>query len=242
MKQAISTFSYDFNKSYYENYWANRYGAMRNAGEMNDIMDRLWWNYNETQNIDGTNIDYGVDIKSFVQTTYNGQEQLCMLDALAQEIFDVLGSVFGCGLARALFKIFDWFTDLFGSFICTATVETLGTECGQEFLQVLKDYRDKEMMTYREGLNMIRYYRVLGPKVVEAINADIESHAVYTYLWITYIAPLPTYIENGEKDKVIYIYFKMMDDMIKKYDIETSDKLDNWMCETLTKYELELEF
>lgn len=236
MAQAISTFSYDFEKSYYENFWSNRYSAMRNGGQFNEAFTRLWGAYNSTKTVDGVDVDDGVDIKLFVQYTYNGDTTLCMIDAMVQAITDIIGSVIGCGIANAIFDIVDAITDLFGSFICTATVEALGTECGESFLTTLKSYRDEEMMTYREGLNMVRYYTVIGPRIVEAIESDIERHTVYAYLWNTYIEPLGTMVKGNEKEKIILTYFTMMDEMVKRYKLDVSPKFDHWVEESLVKY------
>ena len=236
MKQAISTFSYDFNKSYYENFWANRYGEMRNSGQFYEVYGRLWESYDEPLEIEGVLVNNGIDVKSFVQTVYNGQITLCMVDALAQAIADIIGSVFGCGIAEIIFGIIDWFTDLFGSFICTATVEALGTECGEKFLNTLKEYRDVEVMSFDEGISMIKYYSVLGPRIVKAIDADMERGTVYTFLWVNYIQSLEQMAKNNEKDKIIYTYFTMMDLMVKRYDIKVSKRFDTWVCNSEKNY------
>lgn len=236
MTQDITTFSYDFNKSYYENFLSNRLGGMRNSGQFYEVYDRLWQSYDTTTTIDGVIVNNGVDVKEFVQQVYNGTVPLCMVDALGRAIADAIGGIFGCGVGKAIFAVIDWFTDLFGSFICTATVESLGTECGTDFLKQLKDYRDDEMMTYKEGKDMVRYYGIVGPKVVKAIEADKERATVYLYLWTTYILPLGIMVENNDKSKVIYIYFKMLDEMVTKYDIKVSTRFDNWVEESLEKY------
>lgn len=236
MGQAITTFSYDFNKSYYENFLANRYGEMRNSGQFAEFYPRLWEAYDETKVIDGVTVNNGIDIKTFVQTVYNGTVTLCMLDALARAVSDVIGQIFGCSIGKAIFKVISFFTDLLGSFICTATIDTLGTECGTTFLKALKDYRDVEIMSNKEGIDMVRYYTVIGPRIVEAINNDLEKHTVYAYLWNNYIEPLGALVENNEQEKVIYIYFTMMDEMVKRYNLDVSPKFNTWVEESLITY------
>jgi len=110
------------------------------------------------------------------------------------------------------------FFDSLGSFICTGTVNVLGTKCGNELLWKLKTYRD-ETMNEAEGLEMLRYYAVLGPKVVKLISEDPDKIIIYKYLYSEYISKLEGMIERQEKNDVFILYFKMVDDMLERYDI-----------------------
>ena len=239
MRQEISTFSYSFDRSYYENFWANRYAAMRNSGEFHYLNDELWQKHNDSLILDGISVDNGVDIKPFVRAVYNGQQRMCLLEIIGDAILEAIGSVFGCSVARAIEDALDDIADFFGTFICTATVETLGTECGREFIDMLKEYRDVEMLTFKEGIDMLRYYRIVGPRIVAAINNDPEKHTMYTYLWNRHIKPLEALIKDGQKGKVLHSYFTLIDEMVKHYDIDMSPRFDKWMETSLETVLLE---
>lgn len=239
MKHAITTFSYSFDRSYYENFYADRYKAMRTAGQFNYLNDELWSKHSTDVSMGGKLVDYGVDIKPFVRAVYNGQQRICMLESVGDFITELIGSVFGCSVAKAIDKAFSDIADFFGTFICTATVETLGTKCGREFIDMLKAYRDTEMTTFKEGIDMLRYYRIVGPRIVAAINADVEKHTMYTYLWNTHIYPLEALIESGDKKQVLYNYFALIDEMVKHYDITMSPRFNKWMETSLDTVLLE---
>jgi len=153
-----------------------------------------------------------------------------MLDAMANKIGNLLGKTgsIGCELGKAIFDIVDGFTDLFGTFICTATAENLGKPCAADFLDVLKSYRDSTM-TNREGLLMLKYYRDIGPKIVDSIEADKDKDLVYQYLWSDYIHKLPYLIDRDEQDIILHIYLKMIDEMCEKYGIEVSPEFEEWV-------------
>jgi len=230
-----STLTYDFNKTYFENFYNARLKEMNSSGDFYRMFYDSWDAKDSNITVDGVAVNNGIDIKDYVQRIYNGQTPKCMLDQMAYDIGAALGGLgdFGCALGKAIYDIINAFTDIFGTFICTATVENLGKECGAEFLATLKDYRDATM-TDREGILMLGYYRDIGPQLVEAINKDPDREAVYSYLWTDYIVQLPDIIESGNKHKVLTIYLAMIDEMADRYGIETTDRFKLWK----QKYEL----
>lgn len=184
-------------------------------------------------------IDEGIDLVTFVQNVYNGDQQICLLDKIAREIGQAVADVFGavglgdlgCSIGNVISKVFDKFTDVFGSFICTATAEALDSECARKMLAEFKGYRDSRVMTTRKGQQIVRYYQVLGPKIVEAIDADPERELVYAGIMNDYLVPLKTAIDSDDTKEVFRIYFQLMADMVDKYGIKTGMKFRQWVKE-----------
>ena len=240
---------YDFNKSYYENFISNRYIGLSTNGNASHLFNdegdnsrRIWydsaWGGAETEVVNGVVVDAGINVRDYINNVYNGDQPTCLIDKLAREIgnaiayvFDVVGlGGIGCTIQQAIFDIIDSFTDIFGSFICTATLED--TRCGGKLLDELKKYRDTEVMNTHQGMRIVKYYEVLGPRIVAAIDADEDSDVVYKYVLAEYVLPLgdATKAESGSsgRAKVFSIYFRLMDEMVNRYGIKVSSVFDKW--------------
>ena len=225
--QTATTFNYNFELSYYDNYLHNLEKSIPKAGNVYTMFMDSWLTKSTTKVVDGVVVNDGIDIKDHVQRVYNGQTPECLLDAIGHKIAAASTKIFGCEFGKAIYAIIDDFTDIFGTFICTATTEYLGRECAASFLQVLKDYRDSTM-TDREGLLMLKYYRDIGPKIVEAISNDVDKDDVYKYLWADYISTLHTLVACNDKDKLIGVYLQMVDEMADRYNISTGKEFTDW--------------
>lgn len=227
----VAPIVYDFQKSWYENYYSNRLNSMSTTGDFNDMYETAWKDRRATITIDGAVVDNGVDIKQFVQLYFNGDTPLCMIDKLASDIGELIGKLpGGCDLGKAIFKAIDSITNVFGTFICTATIEAIGHKESSCVLDMLKEYRDKEVANTAEGLKMIRYYGVLGPRIVRHIKEDAEREVIYKYLYAEYISPLQTAVKSKENSKVFHIYFRLMEDMVQRYNIKTSKRFKQWVA------------
>lgn len=227
-------FTYSFSRSYFENFKANLVSLQSTSGAFNIMFEDYWKDY---RRIDANGMDIGVDLKTFVQNVYNGDQQICLIDKVAREIgqavADVLGAVglgdLGCSIGNVISDVFDSFTDVFGSFICTATSEALDSECARKMLAEFKGYRDSRVMTTKKGAQIVRYYQVLGPKIVEAIDKDVDKGMVYVSIMQDYLVPLKTAVDSDDNKEVFRIYFKLMADMVDKYQIKTGMKFRQWV-------------
>jgi len=234
-------FAYDFEKSYYDNFIGNLenglqispgyydlyYGVTQEEADANGTTRRDGW---ESYTSD-TGVDTGVPIASYVNTVYNGATKMCLVDKLVYKVSNALSKIEigGCTIQRALYKIVDSFTDVFGSFICTATVDMLGTKCGNNLLDKLKSYRDTEIMTTEEGRKMVKYYVVVGPKIVNAINEGNDPDSMYQYIWAEYISKLEKLVDSDEKGRIIELYLTMMDELIEVYSIDLDKRIRSWV-------------
>lgn len=214
----------------------------------------LWYDYPEVQNgenvgwegatkatiinSDGVSveIDNGIDVKEYINNVYNGDQPTCLIDKLVREIGNVLSKIEigGCKIHQAIYDVIDSITDVFGTFICTATLESV--DCGgPRLLDELKAYRDSEVITTAEGLRIVKYYEILGPKIVEAIDLDPYKDIVYKYIMAEYVTALESAIHqekgSGQRAKVFSIYFQLMDDMVDRYDIKVSSTFKKWSKE-----------
>lgn len=240
-----TTFTYDFSLSYYENFLANRYNALSTNGSasvlFNDEGDnsrRIWydtaWGGAETEIVNGIVVDNGINVKEYINNVYSGDQPTCLVDKIAREIGNALGDVFGdvgCDIGQIIYDIIDSITDVFGSFICTATLED--TRCGESMLKQFKEYRDTEVLTTHQGMRMVRYYEVLGPKIVRAIDEDSDKEVIYKIILADYLVPLQVAIESKDRDGVFGIYFKLMDDMVKRYGIRVGSVFDKMVKENV---------
>ena len=242
MNQQLGAFVYDFNRTYYENAYGNMLRENKTKGRAATLFnsregstpDQLYW-YDSTwggagqETVNDIFVDSGVDIKKYVQNIYNGDQPLCMIDSMFKEITEaVWGSLGLCSVGQVIYDIIDSFTDLFGTFICTATVKA--GKCGEQLVEVLKEYRDEVVPNLPEGKKMARYYTVVGPKIVSAIEEDPYKDDIYRYLGMHYVSPLMALIDKNDYKQAMKLYFTMMDEMVKKYGITTSSKFKQW-CE-----------
>lgn len=226
-------FVYDFNKSYYENFYSNKLGGMSGSGLASVVLDSEHWQaHDATTTVNGVVVNNGVDVANYISNVYNGDTPICMLDKIAREIGEFLGKIggdFGCDLGQVIHDIIDAFTDVFGSFICTATLDA--GDCGKELLNELKNYRDLEVLSDKKGRRIVKYYTVLGPKIVSSVDGDKDKDVVYRYLLAHHIIPLKQAVDSANKEKVYSIYFRLMDEMVDRYGLKVSKEYKEWSKE-----------
>ena len=238
---SADTFQYDFSKTYYENFISNRSQSMAGSGDFSHVYGSLWKELTSYTTIDGIEVDNGVDIKGFVQYAYNGDQPTCMVDKLAKEIGNLLGDIgqrvglgdLGCEIGQVFYDIVDSITDVFGSFICTAASEVVDKKCNKEMIDGLKMYRDELSSQDDEYKQMAKYYMIVGPKIVEAINKDKNSTTIYKYQMSVYILELIGLAKAKQGRKFVELYLRMMDEMVNKYDIKVSKRFKKWVASTV---------
>lgn len=244
MKAATGPFTYSFSRTYFENFKLNMAQEVGQGGSFNIMFDDYWKKKNTNGSYkyriigaDGT--DRGIDIKKFVNDVYDGSQPVCVIDKIFREIGRVIYQItnaiglgdLGCSLSNAINNVIDKFTNVFGSFICTATIENMQDGCHKQLLDVLKEYRDNKVMTNAKGLRIVKYYNILGPKIVQAINSDTNSNQVYRYIMEQYLVPLEVAVQQNDATTVFAIYFKLMDEMVLKYNIKASKEFKQWVKE-----------
>ena len=227
----LQPWTYKFGYSYYDNFLANRKQQFATSGDFYSMWEGGWNAIDSTKVIsDGfgpaVSVNNGIQVAGYVQKTFNGDMPECLTDKLANALKDA--AAFLNDLVNAAFDaISGFFSDLFGSFICTATLEVVGHECGIKLLGKLKEYRDIRMED-SEIRDMYRHYTVLGPRIVRFIADDDDSAVVYKYLYAEYISKIVILIEEKEDYKVLEVYFQMVTDMVNRYDIPVSRRFTEW--------------
>jgi len=240
MQHTTNPFSYDFNKSYYENFYFDRYNAMATNGDYYDFFERLYSPNDSTKSVPGLNfgpavvVNTGVEIADYVHHHYDGKSPECLTDKLVNVIEDAIEDIAYelANLEDAVLETLSELADIFGSFVCTATVEMLDDGKAQPFLAKLRAYRQDIAMSGKDGMDMSRYYAALGPKVVEAIEGDVDRRTMYQYLWAYHILPLSKVDSDCGRMEFIGKYFRMMDIMVKHYDIKVSERFNTWVTHT----------
>ena len=233
----VDPWIYDFRYNYYENFYRNRLSQMSTSGSFYDMFVQNWAPHDEVLSLGGVNVNNGIDIKAYVQKHYNGDMPECIAEKFASDVDDIIDSdwfkygdpivVVTILIARAVHK---FFKKIFGiSFICSSTLGVLGNDKGTKLLSKLKRYRDTEVLSTKEGIEMVRYYEVIGPRIVEAISKDKDAEIVYKYLYAEYISELSGLIDVDRATKIYDIYFRMLDDMVKRYEIKTSKRFEKWV-------------
>lgn len=235
MKASTQVWVYSFTYSYFENFKNTVKQAAKGAGAFNIFWEDYWLKYRTSNN----GYDGGVDIKTFVNNVYDGSQPVCLTDKIAREIgkavYDTLNAVglgdAGCAIGKAINDVIDSFTNIVGTFICTATITTLDNECGQVLLDLFKKYRDDEVLTTKKGIRIVKYYSIIGPRIVQAIDEDPNKEEVYQYIYDKYLLHLKEAVDSKNKPLVFEIYFLLMQDMLEKYNIKASKEFRKWLKE-----------
>lgn len=221
---------YDFRYNYYGNFYRNRLQAMSSSGSYYDMWQNGWIHCDDLRTIDdgygSVVINDGIDIKAFIKKNYNGDVPECLTDKIENAIKDAID--WGQDVASSIAStINEYLDDLFNSFICTATTDTLSTACGRALLGKMKNYRDNNM-TDADGIAMLRYYSVIGPRVVTAIDNDPDRDALYKYLYAEYISKISNLIDDDAQVEILVVYFGMLEEMVIRYDIKTIHRFKQW--------------
>ena len=233
----LDPFVYNFRYSYYENFYRNRQQLMSSSGSYFGMYVDAWDIADETRVLDdglgigAVTVNHGVNIEQYVKKHYNGATPECLADKVMDNIDYIISApwAFTVDLGKAIADaVDDFFDSLSGSFICTATVETLGTSCGLELLGKLKKYRDDVLMDEHDGVQLLRYYGVLGPRIVHEISKDPDKEMVYKYLYSEYISRIEKLMETEGKFAVFVTYFEMVNEMVEKYEIPVGKGYEKW--------------
>ena len=120
-------------------------------------------------------------------------------------------------------------------YVTTAIVELLGLD--HNVLLTVSTLREK-LEGSAEGLKLLKKYDLVGPIIAGSItcNKDIEkAEALYN----CYIAPCEYYINNGEDEKAIVVYVKMLNDLIDHF--QTHDYIISDMHDVYQRLDKEVD-
>ena len=87
------------------------------------------------------------------------------------------------------------------------------------------------MLSDKKGRRIVKYYTVLGPKIVSSVDGDKDKDVVYRYLLAHHIIPLKQAVDSANKEKVYSIYFRLMDEMVDRYGLKVSKEYKEWSKE-----------
>ena len=104
-------------------------------------------------------------------------------------------------------------------FITTATCVALNKEDDCEELLAFKHYRDTVLIYESDGLELIREYYRIAPRIVEAIENEEDSKQLYQKLWDDYIIVGYKYLLKNDMIKAKETYMNMVLSLCKKYKV-----------------------
>lgn len=105
-------------------------------------------------------------------------------------------------------------------FITTATCVALNKQDDCEELLAFKHYRDTTLINESNGPAIIREYYRIAPRIVEAIEKEVNPMYVYKTIWNKFIMTGYNYLLEDNKEKAKGIYIDMVLHLCERYDIE----------------------
>lgn len=105
-------------------------------------------------------------------------------------------------------------------FITTATCVALNKQDNCEELLAFKHYRDTTLINESNGPSIIREYYRIAPRIVEAIEQEVNSVDVYKKIWEKFIIVGYRYLLQDNMDKAKQTYINMVVYLCKRYNVE----------------------
>lgn len=107
-------------------------------------------------------------------------------------------------------------------FIATACVNAVGgAEQSNYELSLLREYRDEYVRKLDFGESLLREYYSIAPGIVMSILAQKDSRQILCSLHENYIAHAVSFIEAGERENALDIYFKLIEELKSTYSPAT---------------------
>ncbi len=102
-------------------------------------------------------------------------------------------------------------------YITTAVCESLhkGEDCYE--LRLLRDYRDRYLLSQEDGSAIVDSYYNIAPTIVKRIDKSEDRDAAYRMLWEQYIRPCVSLIEENRNEECKVTYETMVNMLRKKY-------------------------
>ena len=105
-------------------------------------------------------------------------------------------------------------------FITTATCVALNKQDDCEELLAFKHYRDTTLINESNGPSIIREYYRIAPRIVEAIEKEVNPIYAYKMIWNKFIKVGYNYLLEDNKDKAKDTYIDMVLYLCERYNIE----------------------
>lgn len=109
-------------------------------------------------------------------------------------------------------------------YITTAMCEVLGREDDCYELQLLRRYRDHELMKTEEGVALVKEYYNIAPTIVKRIGRRADAVQIYQKLWEEYLSPCVRLLEEGNSDACRELYTAMVKDLSEAFLYTAKDK------------------
>lgn len=105
-------------------------------------------------------------------------------------------------------------------FITTIVVHILGYMNIHYVLELLRNFRDNVMQPNPEYHMYLKHYDVIGPKIANCIENDLNREEIAIYVYDNYLINICRLIENNYYDEAIELYVDMTNTLANLYKIE----------------------
>lgn len=102
-------------------------------------------------------------------------------------------------------------------YITTAVCESQGKADDCYELELLRGYRDRYLLSTREGAELVKEYYNIAPTIVTRINRLEQAAQVYEGIWQNYLSPCIRLIEDGRLDACQEQYMAMVYELKGRY-------------------------
>lgn len=110
-------------------------------------------------------------------------------------------------------------------FITTATCVALNKQDNCEELLAFKYYRDTTLINEINGPSIIREYYRIAPRIVEAIEEEINPVDIYIKIWNEFIIVGYNYLLENNMDKAKKTYIDMVLYLCQKYNVDLNCRI-----------------
>jgi len=104
-----------------------------------------------------------------------------------------------------------------GCFITTATLISIGKSDDCEELNTFRNYRDQWLAKREDGMDLIKEYYRIAPKIVQVINKLPACKSIYFRLWKNEIEPCLGLIRNQQFEKAKLLYCNVVMRLKQEY-------------------------
>lgn len=112
-----------------------------------------------------------------------------------------------------------------GCFITTAACRALHAADNCEELEILRRFRDEHICDSNSGQELVYEYYRIGPLIVEKIDSQPDSQAIYDHLWNQYIYPSYSEILKRDWKTAKLIYITMVKELCEQFGIKVDEEI-----------------
>lgn len=104
-----------------------------------------------------------------------------------------------------------------GCFITTAVCDSFAKPDDCYELSMFRNFRDTWLVEQEDGKSLIEEYYQIAPQIVKRINQAVSPQEIYRSIWVKYLSPCLTDIENNAMMSCKERYVQMVKDLREKY-------------------------